>query len=537
MQTILSGLCLAALAPAAACSGIQWRACPEGEFNTTVAVQCGTLRVPLDYTQPDSSKTLDLELVKIPAAVQPSRGSIQLNFGGPGQPTRQDAVALGPLLQVLSGGEHDLLAFDPRGTGKTARFVCTADTYYIGQMIAEMRSGDDSDTALRRLWERGRVDGRICQQQGNGNTTAEFIGTAFVARDMMRVAEAVDPDGLLRYWGFSYGTTLGATLAAMFPEKVDKMIIDGVQNPHDYYHSHADFEEWSDMDSSFSTFFTSCISAGPSKCALARLGKTAAALEADVWAYFDTIRARPLAAGTSIFDLLAVKSFAVEQLRSTAFWPEFAELLAALVYSTEAQQRAYLDALMSQLESEKLLGPAAFDGVQSLFGIHCGDRTVRLPAEFGEEAEATFERLRKTSRLIGDNVAHITAHCAQWPWRAKETYMGDFKVKTRRPVLVASNTRDGFTPLRSAMNVSEGLEGSGLLVVNGTGHAVLNTPSVCSFKAIAAYWKNGTLPAPGAVCESAPAFDGYSWANVIEETKAAGLGSPEKRELYRRVLR
>jgi len=232
------------------------------------------------------------------------------------------------------------------------------------------------------------------------------------------------------------------------------------------------------MDSSFSTFFTACISAGPSKCALARLGKTAAALEADVWAYFDTIRARPLAAGTAMFDLIAAKGFAVEQLRSTAFWPEFAELLAALVYGTEAQQRAYLDALMSQLESQKLLGPAAFDGVQSLFGIHCGDRTVRL-SEFGEEAEATFERLRRTSRLIGDNVAHITAHCAQWPWRAKETYMGDFKVKTRRPVLVASNTRDGFTPLRSAMNVSEGLEGSGLLVVNGTGVGALLLLVVC----------------------------------------------------------
>jgi hypothetical protein len=89
------------------------------------------------------------------------------------------------------------------GTGKTARFVCTADPYYIGQILAETRSGNDSDTALRRLWERGRVDGRICQQQGNGNATAEFIGTAFVARDMIRVAEAVDPDGLLRYWGMS----------------------------------------------------------------------------------------------------------------------------------------------------------------------------------------------------------------------------------------------------------------------------------------------------------------------------------------------
>jgi hypothetical protein len=100
MQIIVSGLCIAAFATAATCSKIQWRPCPDGEFNTTIAVQCGTLRVPLDYTLPNSSKTLDLELVKIPATVQPSRGSIQLNFGGPGLPTRQDAVALGPLLQV-----------------------------------------------------------------------------------------------------------------------------------------------------------------------------------------------------------------------------------------------------------------------------------------------------------------------------------------------------------------------------------------------------------------------------------------------------
>lgn len=35
--------------------------------------------------------------------------------------------------------------------------------------------------------------------------------------------------------GISYGTVLGATLAAMFPEKVDKMIIDGVVNAHEYY--------------------------------------------------------------------------------------------------------------------------------------------------------------------------------------------------------------------------------------------------------------------------------------------------------------
>lgn len=39
--------------------------------------------------------------------------------------------------------------------------------------------------------------------------------------------------------GLSYGTTLGATAASMFPERIDRMIIDGVQNPHEYYHAHA----------------------------------------------------------------------------------------------------------------------------------------------------------------------------------------------------------------------------------------------------------------------------------------------------------
>lgn len=45
----------------------------------------------------------------------------------------------------------------------------------------------------------------------------------------------VGEDGMLRYWGQSYGTVLGATAAAMFPDRIDKMVIDGVVDLPEYY--------------------------------------------------------------------------------------------------------------------------------------------------------------------------------------------------------------------------------------------------------------------------------------------------------------
>lgn len=36
--------------------------------------------------------------------------------------------------------------------------------------------------------------------------------------------------------GLSGGTALGATAAALFPDRMDKVILDGVMNVHEYYH-------------------------------------------------------------------------------------------------------------------------------------------------------------------------------------------------------------------------------------------------------------------------------------------------------------
>ena len=77
---------------------IQWGPCEAEEFNTTLNLECASVNVPLDYTNPSSSK-LDLGIVKIPALGNSSRGSILHNFGGPGLEARQTLIELGPILQ------------------------------------------------------------------------------------------------------------------------------------------------------------------------------------------------------------------------------------------------------------------------------------------------------------------------------------------------------------------------------------------------------------------------------------------------------
>lgn len=75
----------------------------------------------------------------------------------------------------------------------------------------------------------------------------------------------------LLYWGFSYGTILGATFAAMQPDRVSRLVVDGVAQTSDYYSG-----RWLlnilEADAIFSRFFDYCYEAGPEKCAFMQEG-------------------------------------------------------------------------------------------------------------------------------------------------------------------------------------------------------------------------------------------------------------------------
>ena len=91
---------------------IKWVSC---EQNGSLPLTCGTLTVPLDYSDPTSNETLDLALVRVSAVKQPKKGSILFNPGGPGISGRDWIV--GPYAEdqlVATGGAYDLIGFDTR---------------------------------------------------------------------------------------------------------------------------------------------------------------------------------------------------------------------------------------------------------------------------------------------------------------------------------------------------------------------------------------------------------------------------------------
>lgn len=60
---------------------------------------------------------------------------------------------------------------------------------------------DESDEAPGKLWDNAEKLVKVCEENIKGG---ELVGTAFVARDLMEVVDALGEDGKLRYWGKAF---------------------------------------------------------------------------------------------------------------------------------------------------------------------------------------------------------------------------------------------------------------------------------------------------------------------------------------------
>ncbi|ORY71044.1 polyketide synthase 3 [Pseudomassariella vexata] len=404
------------------------------------------------------------------STIEPARGSILINFGGPGGDGQQNLAATAEFLQNMTGGFHDIISFDPR----------------LFAQIPNTATANSSDTALGHIWAEAMLSSDACL---NGmNESGTLVGTAFVARDMMKIVDALGEDGMLRYY------VLGATVASMFPDRMDRVLLDGVVNPDDYYHG-PDTVTFTDTDKTFRSFLSGCVTAGDA-CALAHRNQTPAELESSIHDFLQILKYEPIPVAGLVLDYSIFKATLLGSLYWPSGWPQLAAALDSMLSND-------IDTLAQHLDY--LVTPAASIQYEALPGIKCSDKFPRLSSS--KALVPIMEEFYEISEWCGETVANLVSQCAQWQFDAKERYDGDFQVQTRNPVLLVGNTFDPVTPLAAAQNVSAGFDGSVVLQHNGNGHSSWAQRSACTMKAIADYFVNGTLPEPGTVCEvDAPLF-------------------------------
>jgi pimeloyl-ACP methyl ester carboxylesterase len=419
----------------------------------------------------------------------------------------------GPSIRNELGGYHDVIGFDPRGTGRTIPFVCLPSNNTAPKVKREQQYNftipqyDLYSVLKSKAWHDGGIYAEECANTPGNADIGPYINTPFVARDMLKIIDALGEDQL-QYWGLSYGTALGQTFAGMFPDRVKRIVLDSVVR-FDDYHSGQWITQTRDTDRALLSFFTECVNVGPELCPIANFtgpDTTAEDLHKEYAKVFQELLDDPVTlpdsyqpspwwqpGNLSVFLLLKEYTFAL------AYSPtQFGDLYLIVDIALRRDWEQAFEILSAPASNTTDI-PWNL-GTNALHGIACSDGKFR--ADKPEDMYSLVQAQAAQGTFV-DGLAPQIWPCAQWKFEAKERYNGPFTaINTSYPILFVNGNRDPVTPLSGAYEASANFPGSRLVVHNGHGHGTRSHPSNCTNKAIADYFNDGTLPDVGLVCQA-----------------------------------
>ncbi|MCH0557227.1 alpha/beta hydrolase [Streptomyces sp. MUM 16J] len=468
---------------------VAWAACKGPDVPPDL--QCAKVTVPLDYSHPRTG-TLDLALARY-RATGASRGSVLLNFGGPGGAGISELATDGKQFMDLTNG-YDVVSFDPRGVGRSSPVSCGDAASPVTGRGADINHPIALLLALRQAAE---------QCARHSGPVLPHIGTVNVARDLDIIRQALG-DKKLNYLGFSYGTRLGAVYAAQFPHKVGRLALDGVDTLTEPLSEQGiagaqgqqtaldDFLDWCTTD-------TGC-----------PFGQDRRAAGDQVVRLVHSLDENPVPTGFggsfSGQDLVGALG---QALYSQEFWPLLERALASLVENGDT--RGVLNfapggSAPSRDRGRNDGGPVNTDEVPAdnpraaLLAIDCADdpdrpSATRLIQDLKElrtayeEASPVFGRYRLTQLLMCYGRPKGTTFIRK---RVKDVHSAK--------MLLVGTRGDPATPYRWTVETAERLGRSAVVLDNkGEGHTGYSS-SRCVHRKIDDFLLYGSLPPSGSSC-------------------------------------
>ncbi|MER6363357.1 alpha/beta hydrolase [Kitasatospora sp. NPDC001527] len=462
-----------------------WAACkddPKTEKIDESAVQCTTLKVPLDYANP-AGETLDVAVVRRPATKPDQRiGSVVVNPGGPGSTGVGFVQRNSDYFQKGVRERFDTVGFDPRGVGGTSPVNCLDD-----------KVRDDWVSTDNPGADHGKVLADACQAKYG--KLLPFIGTRNSVRDMDVLRGALG-EQKLTYFGLSYGTYIGSVYAEEFPDRVGRLVLDGAVDPSLPLAQH-NIEQYAGFERSLNAFAAHC--AKKAQCPLGKDPDKAAGKLAD---FLDGLKQKPLPTSTGrVVTATAAWTGMIEGLYGDeSAWDELRTVVTqAMVNGKGDHLLAYADSY-NRRDKEGHYSVSA----DAYTAIHCADGATDVPA--GDALQAAYAELAAKAPLISrhePSAAIFDPDCRTWPFRSTERQHA-ITSKAQAPIVVVGSTGDAATPYANAEKLAAQLGNAVLLTRDGEGHTGYGW-SACIRTAVDTFLLEGTAPAAGTRCASDPA--------------------------------
>jgi pimeloyl-ACP methyl ester carboxylesterase len=210
-------------APAGAVSAVQARSGTWLPCADVAAVECASLEVPIDTSDP-ATPTIELAVRRVRASADEGRIGVLVTIaGGPGQ---RGTDWVFPGLHTAAIHERfDVVSWDPRGTAGASLIDCIPDW---DPFTGLDRSPDDAA-------ERGLLDARTVvlaeRCRSAHGEILPFVGTVEAAHDLERLRRMLGEEHL-SILGTSYGSKVALTYATLFPGHVRAIVLDGYSDPN-----------------------------------------------------------------------------------------------------------------------------------------------------------------------------------------------------------------------------------------------------------------------------------------------------------------
>lgn len=203
-------------------TSVNWQSCAdfaESEF------QCADVAVPLDYNNLSLGTTF-VHAVKYQKYATANE-ALFINPGGPwGSVTRSKSYFQRFSDSILQ--KYSIINFDPRGVGLSTKI---SDC----KITSPISSGSTMEQAnFIKAFSLYQGQLTACFEL-ESNSVKNYMGTDITAKDMDYIRRG-SGYSKISFLGYSYGTQLGSMYLSLFPNNIDKMVLDGNMNPdHDMY--------------------------------------------------------------------------------------------------------------------------------------------------------------------------------------------------------------------------------------------------------------------------------------------------------------